>query len=418
MLTPWPFYLASMGLSLLLMVWGRYALPATAPLEPVHRWAYFTVVHNRWYFPGDTIVASDAAATASSAANRGPQPMAISEDEAARIAAWHRFRSFATYLPLFVNTVRSLGATTLAAQVFMRDGGDVRRPALSNVAAILIGVAPYIVRPALFTAASTLASADAALLAITAGIVGLARPAGPGRTYGDLTAVGGTCPLNVPRMNAGLPLVGCGLEALSAADKQRLGEPRFRLEAPGVSPGTIRNVFGGGPAAQGEFWSAVVFTLIVAPIPMLYSVVVLVAGLLRYGLQLRSLLARSCRRRVVISSSAADGSNNRHRNNDGCNSEAGQQTPKLASLCGTMAVIIAVYMLCMFPVHVVQQTRPSVIRAYDGFGPAVRRDSAAALNGTSWSDWFLVERPTEPLGFFGVWWREHGKRWDTLLAFV
>jgi hypothetical protein len=83
-----------------------------------------------------------------------------------------------------------------------------------------------------------------------------------------------------------------------------------------------------------------------------------------------------------------------------------------------MALIIAVYTIVMLPLHVVQQTHPKAFSVYDAFGPAVRRDSAAALDGASWSDWFLVQRPTDPLGFLGAWWRKHGKRWDSLLALV
>ncbi len=404
MLTPWPFYLASMVLSLLLMVWGRYALPAMALLEPVHRWAYFTVVHNRWYFPGDTIVASNAAATTTAAAVSGLQRLGASDEESARVAAWQRIRSFAKYLPLLVNTVRSLAVMALAAQVYIRNGGDVRRPALSNVAAFLISVAPYIFRPKLFTAASTLAGAGAMLLAISAGIFTYARMGRPERSYGDLTAVGGSCPLNVPHMNASLPLVGCGLEALSAADKQRLGQPCFHLKGELESSVAVRH-FSGGPVTRGEFWLGGAFTLYFAPLSLFFDVVAVVRGLGRCGWRLCCLLARGHR----------NSGNNRNgrRNNSRRNS-----APNLASACSTMALIIAVYTTVMLPIHVAQQTRPKAFRVYDGFGPAVQRDSAAALNGVSWSDWFLVQRPNDSLGFLGAWWHEHGKRWDTLLAFV
>jgi hypothetical protein len=42
----------------------------------------------------------------------------------------------------------------------------------------------------------------------------------------------------------------------------------------------------------------------------------------------------------------------------------------------------------------------------------------AALSDTSWSDWFHVVPPTDRFGFMAAWWREHGKSWNTLLAFL
>jgi hypothetical protein len=140
------------------------------PWHCLHRWAYFTVVPNRWYFPGNNIVTSDIAAPVPLAAGHGPQQVDTSDEEAAPIAAWHRIRSLAQYLPLLVNTAHSLGVMALAAQVYMRNGGDVRRQALSSFAGTFIGVAPNIFRPKHFTHTSTLASADTLLLAISAGL--------------------------------------------------------------------------------------------------------------------------------------------------------------------------------------------------------------------------------------------------------
>jgi hypothetical protein len=164
---------------------------------------------------------------------------------------------------------------------------------------------------------------------------------------------------------------------------------------------------------------------------MTSGVISVLTGCVCYDRQLCSFLARQCRCRVVSARSDAGGghhhhnnnnnnnnNNNDQRNNNGCNGVSAQRKPTLTSLCGKMAVIIAVYTLVAFPVHVVQQTRPRTIRAYDGFGPPAGRDTAAALNSKSWSASFLVERPTDPLGFFGVWWRQHGRQWDKLLTFI
>jgi hypothetical protein len=414
--TPWPFYLASMSLSLLLTLWGRYVLRAMAPLEPLHRWAYFTVAHNRWYFPGDTIVTTPPAAAAGADAD-----IAADGDEAARIAAWRRIRSCARHVPLFVNTARTLGAVVLAAQVLER-GGDARRPAISTLAALLIGLVPYMFLPESFSYASWLACVDAVLLAAVAGIAVWARM-GAGLAYGAVVGVGrgetAACPLNVPRVNARLPLVGCGLAALSAAERQRLGASDFDLGVrSGDVPGTAHNAFRGGPVQRGEIVLGSIFAFALAPIPFFTALVGVVIGLARLW-RLWVMWARRC---SGGGGGGGSGSNNNSNNNNVhnfINNAFDEDTErKFASACGVMAVMIGVYALCMFPAHYVQQTRPRVIRVFDSVGPATRRDSAAALNGTSWSDWFLVDRPADRLGFFGVWWRERGRRWDTLLAFL
>ncbi len=395
---PWPFYLASMGLSLLLALWTRYLPRLLGLFEPLHRWVYFTVAHNRWYFPGDAICATSEC------------------QEAARAAAWRRLRHWALHAPLVVGSARTLGALVLAARVTLND--DSRRPAPSALMALFATVVPT---GMVSVFALGLASLDIVLLAITAGIMLFRGSGRHGIGYGAVVAVtaasgggsgsggnggSGACPLNVPTVRRGMRLVGCGLASLRAADKRRLGEPSFALpQRKKNSDARFYNAFSGGSIKPGEEALAVIFAGLLG----LYIVFFATAVVVGLFISVCQSALSFCRRR-------RRGATTTIRNNG--NNNAWTDEALLVSFSSVAAVVIAFYIVCMFPAHYVQQTRRRVTTVFDSVGPVVRSDSAAALNGSSWSDRFRVVRPADRLGFFEVWWRDHGRRWDTLLAFL
>ncbi len=89
-------------------------------------------------------------------------------------------------------------------------------------------------------------------------------------------------------------------------------------------------------------------------------------------------------------------------------------------ILGVAILCIILYIVDLFLIYYVQQTRHRTIAVFDSVGPLVRSSHVllAALSDTSWSDWFHLAQPTDRFGFIAAWWRERGKSWDTLLAFL
>jgi hypothetical protein len=407
--TPWPFYLASMGLSLLTVLLTLFISRLAAGLEPLYRWAHNSVVHHRGYHPVTTTTIC-------------PAPKGA---EAGYAAGWRRVSQGILHIPLLIITARTAGTLSLASRVVMQHG-DARRPALSTITALFVSLLPN-ANGNLSHFALGLAAADVIVLFVCACIVcfvGAGSNASVG--YGDLAAIGGAggCPLNLPADKYHSGFVGCGLDSV----------------------GEYANAFDGGPLGFAEFfliiWPAVLYggAVLAAVVIVLFELIFACAYLL-------SLCGR-CRDPFNHNNSTID----RHNDNlpdddgadditlndyttDGCanaspsasrdqnnrKGEVGWLTDeKTAQLCGMVIFGIILYTVILFPINYVQQTRHRTITVFDSVGPLMRASDVlpAALNGTSWSDWFHVAQPADRFGFMAAWWREHGRRWDTWLAFL
>lgn len=67
-------------------------------------------------------------------------------------------------------------------------------------------------------------------------------------------------------------------------------------------------------------------------------------------------------------------------------------------------MLLVVISLIAVPIHFVQQTRPSSVWVFDGFGSVTNTDNVAE----GWSDCFEFVPVHDRLGFFGYW-RNDGK---------
>jgi hypothetical protein len=340
-------------------------------------------------------------------------------------SARRRLRHVVLHIPLLITTARTAGTLSLAVR-FVRQHGGARRPALSNIAALIFSVVPN-ANGCHSHLALGLAAVEIVLLFASAFMVGIVRDSSnPAVWYGDLAATGGAggCPLTVAAEELHASYVGCGLNSV----------------------GGYANGFDGGPVGGAESVPHMVIGWLYACIllPALFACLAELIVAIDY------LLSFCGRRRRYPFSRPGSNRNNRLNNfgrdditltdvaNGGDGAAAGSPSGSrrqhkddntlgwlddagTAFMCCCALVLITLYTVVIFPVHYVHQTRHRTISVFDSFGPLVRAGDmfpAGALSGTSWSDWFRVAQPADRFGYMAVWWREHGKRWDTLLAFL
>jgi hypothetical protein len=213
--TPWLFYLASIGVSLLMMILATFTTRRVTRREAARHPAPDAVVHGHEYRSSETVAMRAAPKTLN----------AISQH--ARRCLHHAMR----HLLLLINCARTAGTLGLTVRV-LQQHGDARQPALSTISSLLVSQLPYAARSQSFWAV-VLTAADVLVLIICAFVTTFAGARSNGSIgYGDLAAVGGagTCLLNIPADELHSGHVGCGLDAV----------------------GKYRNSFDGGSVGSAE----------------------------------------------------------------------------------------------------------------------------------------------------------------------
>ncbi|KAH8669447.1 hypothetical protein BGZ60DRAFT_35275 [Tricladium varicosporioides] len=98
-------------------------------------------------------------------------------------------------------------------------------------------------------------------------------------------------------------------------------------------------------------------------------------------------------------------------------------------------IAILIFIAVSFPLHYLQQTRPTGFMVLDSFGPLEQAEyqttdvwgvqkpmldswTGNSRNGTSWSDFFYVETPTDDWGFVNHWWIENRNRVENWLPIL
>jgi hypothetical protein len=415
--TPWPFYLASMGFSLLMVLMALVICRYVDRLESVFRWAHLALVGDGGYCP------VELTATVS------PTPKT---NEAAHESAWRRVRKVVLHMPLLINSARTAGTLSLAVRV-VQQHGDARRPPVSTILALLLSLLPNL-NSSHSHLACGLAAADMLVLIVSAVIVAFVdASSNPAVSYGDLAGLSGAggCPLNVAADELHSDYVGCCLDTV----------------------GKYRNAFEGGSISDAE-WC---FTLFPAIIYACIALVALCCVLEELAVACGFILSLCGRARrypfrpinssndndpdtsnassgrledvgaddITLQDFATDAGATAARS-DSRGPEVAKSKPchltdaETATLCGGVIFLIILCTVILFPIYYVQQTRPVTYTVFDSVGPLTRGSdrSPAALNGTIWSDWFYVAKPVDQFGFMAAWWREHGGHWDTLLAYL
>jgi hypothetical protein len=459
LLTPWPFYHASMGLSLL-TVYLEYVTtflhdddddgdddvdnsdsndgahhggsPSTA--------ATLAVSH-------DTIAAAAAPTTA---------PAGISPGVLRRIVAWPVAttaamlaagrqrrcciaRRIAVHVPLLIATARTAGTLGLAVR-FVRQCGDggARRPALSSIAALLFSVLSC-ANGHHSHLALALAAADVLALYASAFVLGFGHACSdPGVSYGNVVTTSG-CPPNVTAAELqDSRFAGCGLPAVGGLGRALDGGPAAYLEL-------IFHVVA-GPLYIGLFMIAVYFLVAQLLVGLDWVGARLCGCRRRYPCTPTAVVRkRECRLRnrhdrfsdfgsddITLADVAIDaggvattvGTSGSHSGSRVANGDdlLGWPTRDVAAaLCVTAFIGIVLYSTFYFPAHYVQQTRRRMHSVYVSASTPVMvsGETSPSMPGvTIWSDWFRVAQPAHRFGYLGIWWREYGRQWDTLLAFL
>jgi hypothetical protein len=400
-----------MALSLLMVLLALFMSRLADSLEPFYRWAHSAMLGDGEYRPIEHTAADSPAATTKEAAYEG---------------AWRRVRQALLHIPLFVNPARTAGTLSLAVRV-VKQYGDARRPAVSTILALFVSLVPN-ANGHHSHLARGLAAADAVVLVVCECIVTFVAPSSNAAvSYSDLAGLRGAdgCPLNLAADELHSDYVGCGLDTV----------------------GKYRNAFEGGWISDVE-WCLFVFPGVV------YACIVLLALCC-----VQEELAVACDFLISYCGRARRhpfNNNNDHNTSHASNSRledvgadditlhdfatdagataagGGSGGPKdgekpgwltdteTAAVCGVVSALIILCTVVFLPIYYVQQTRPFTYKVFDSIGPLTRGSdkSPAVLNGTVWSDWFDVAKPVDRFGFMAAWWREHGRRWDTLLAFL
>jgi hypothetical protein len=410
--TPWPVYLASMGMSLLTALLAIYMSRLAAKLEPVYRLAHNIAMHARRRDPvKPTILCC------------GPD----SPEAGGYGAGWRRVRQGLLHIPLLIHAARTAGTLSLAVRV-VRQHGDARRPALSSIGGLILSVVPNMAGN-LSRPAYALVGVDVIMLIVCGCIVtftGASSNTAVG--YGDLAAIGGAggCPLNLPAQQLQASYVGCGLDAV----------------------GDYANAFYGGPVGSAES----IMMLCLAAVYGLAGLGAVLYVLVELAVACR-LLVSFCARGFSYLFSSSNNNNSpitygpldtddadditlndfstggeanaslgrRHDRNAGEHAVDEDETKERDIAFSVLPISgIVLFTIIMAPFYYAHQTRHRTLSVFDSVGPLVRMGdmSPAALAGISWSDWFHVAAPADRFGFMAAWWREHGRRWDTLLAFL
>lgn len=101
-----------------------------------------------------------------------------------------------------------------------------------------------------------------------------------------------------------------------------------------------------------------------------------------------------------------------------------EQTKLSKQLSSIVLFCVIVFTGVTIPLHCLQETNPRSILVVDSFGPLgpapalSPSDVYSGGNSTHWSNCFHIHAPADRWGFWHVWWEEHGKELDSILALV
>ncbi|RYP02968.1 hypothetical protein DL765_010642 [Monosporascus sp. GIB2] len=375
---PWPFLCGSTGLSLLTALWGTYS-PTLIP-----------IVVSWWMASKRTVLRPFGRIPAASR----PQ------------LHWGVTGFITKGIPLLIGTVRSVAALVQSAQTVGSMGG--RHAAPSALCMLMLSVMPYIAdkgSPHRFI--NYLAILDVLCVFVSLAIMVYSRANPSAGFYSKLSVVNGTCPVVVDECRK-LIDVGC----LTDSRQSDLSRRDLNWHS--------TNMIGLSELAL----SIVVFAFGAIVLVVALYVVFAVFSILAW-------LCNGCRRQK---SRARE---QRHLSPEEIAMRRRKNDITLADLATWSMTAIVIWGAISIPLHYVQQVNPKQVYVMDGSGPEVpgyaspwmvenrttHKYELANYNGEnattgSWSDCFIASTPTDPLGFWEIWWRERSANIESVLALV
>ncbi|KAI9859283.1 MAG: hypothetical protein M1813_007057 [Trichoglossum hirsutum] len=301
--------------------------------------------------------------------------------------------------------IRCLAALIAACEALATTGGRFR-PA-SAVVVLLLSTLPYALNPRSYRLSRALAAIGTILVFITLSMMIAVRAKDSNNYYAKWVLTGGNCPAIIGKsmLNICPPLyyVGCGL-SLPEVAKATDAELRMSFMQP-QNPNTFKDT---NKLALGE---TILGLLLIAPFILLgIGFTLFVIATAMYTLwEVFVWLFESFARPFETDWD-----------------EGGEDNVRFTATVAV--VVILVYIAVSFPLHYDIQTKSRMFVVFDGFGnlqPAnlqVGHDyydsgdiiwsswTGDSANGTSWGDFFLVQTPTDRLGFLGHWWKTNKVR--------
>jgi hypothetical protein len=361
--TPWPYLAASYALSFLCAVFGIISPAVTATFQELFR--------------------------------RIIRLFGRKERDDPPENTWGSFITVFKLIFLAILTIRSVSAFVIAVKAV--GSNSARFAAPSALAVLLMAIVPYIVdKAAPHAAIRALGVIDALLVFIALCLMVYGTLNKSGFYYGRLFPAGGNCAIYVRNCNKlYLDLVGCGVgfNKYSTTDVNEIQ----------------RNPVAFSEAILGSLMFIMGLPVFVVAVMVVYS---LARGLAWATRQIDNWTSKTFAKRERTEAALP-------------------RIPKLREKLENERVLrhfswLTVFAILLFsvvalPINHYQMTRPRPHHVVDGGGPLALPETGPGYtyifgNHTSWIDCFEVTPPHDRYGFWGLWWEEHRKQVETVLA--